>query len=103
MKHVEYDDYSGGGAWETGDWVTVYQQDETFSTTGLTWFVFDTPFVYDGKANLMIDFSFDGSGYGTEGWTGCTFVGSARTLHGTSDSGNGDPLNWSGTSPRRFA
>ena len=100
MKHVDYADYSGGEGWEAADWTVVYQQDETFSKTGLVWFEFDTPFVYDGEANLLVDFS-----YTTvlrtprTCLTECTFVGEPRTLHGVSDSDNGDPLGWSGSSP----
>lgn len=99
MKHVSYGDYSAGGTWESGGWVTVYRQDETFSHAGETWFTFDTPFAYDGTSNLLVDFSFDGVSYGTDGWTECTYVGKTRTLHGASDSGAGDPRTWSGTSP----
>ncbi len=99
MKHVSYDDYSSGGTWESDGWVTVYRHDEVFSRGGETWFAFDTPFAYNGTDNLLVDFSFDGSSYGTDGWTQCTYVGKTRALHGASDSNDGDPRAWFGTIP----
>jgi hypothetical protein len=86
--------------WEapSSGWVTVYQQNQSISTTGLVTFTFSTPFDYDGTSNLMIDFSFNNSSYTANGQSRYTSTPSTRTLYYQTDSEFGDPLTWSGAS-----
>lgn len=99
MKHTDKDDYSGGQGFETDGWTIVYQDIETIASLGWVTFTFDEPYLYDGMQNLMVDFSFNNSTWqsppGKARWTP---TASSRTLYGYSDSNNGDPLDWSGTS-----
>lgn len=96
LKHTDKSDYSAGNYFETDGWTIVYQNDETISSTGWVAFSLDTPFLYDGTQNLMVDFSFNNTGwqtpYGTVNWTPAS---SGRAIYAYSDSGNGDPLDWS--------
>ena len=46
-------------AWQGSGWTTVYQSNQTISSTGWTNVNFTTPFNYDGVSNLMVDFSFN--------------------------------------------
>lgn len=98
MKHTTLSSYTTS-SWEgsASGWTTVYQRNQTISTTGLVNFAFTTPFDYDGVRNLMIDFSYNNSTYTTDGEARYTTTPNNRTLHYRSDSDYGDPLNWSGT------
>lgn len=101
LKHTGRTDYpSSGHTWESSGWTTVYAADETLSGYGWTWFAFSAPFDYDGTSNLMVDFSFNNSGYSTDGITRTTITGSEfRTLAFRTDSSYGDPQQWSGNLP----
>jgi len=97
IKHTALASYSTA-AWEATGWTTVYQANETISTTGLATFTFTTPFVYDGASNLMVDFSFNNASWTSAGAVTCTTRSPVRAIHHFTDSGFGDPLTWSGTS-----
>lgn len=96
MKHTALSSYATN-AWESTGWTTVYQTNETISTTGLKTFTFTTPFAYDGVNNLMVDFSFNNSSYTTQGGVTYTTANTNRVIYAYTDSGWGDPLTWSGT------
>ena len=96
MKHTALASYSTA-SWDSTGWTTVYQSNETISTTGLRTFTFTTPFAYNGASNLMVDFSFNNSSYTTQGGVTYTTASPTRTIHYYTDSGYGDPLTWSGT------
>ena len=98
MKHTALSSYATN-AWEgpASGWTTVFQQNQTISTTGWVTFLFSTPFDYDGVSNLIMDFSFNNSSYTSAGASLFTATGGNRTLYSATDSGYGDPLNWSGT------
>ena len=98
MKHTALASYSTP-SWESTGWTTVYQANQTISSTGLTTFTFSTPFVYDGVSNLMVDFSFNNSSWTSAGAVVYTTANATRSIHYYTDSGYGDPLTWSGTSP----
>jgi len=101
MKHTSLDSYSTYSFESTG-WtpIYVYQADETISGTGWQTFVFSEPFEYNGTDNLMIDFSHNNSSYTTNGLCRYSNPGGARSVYAYTDSGNGDPLDWDGsTSP----
>ena len=97
MKHTALSSYATA-AWESADWTTVYQNNETVAATGWVVFEFTTPFAYNGSDNLMVDFSFNNSSWTSDGYCRYTDVGSTRSLYYRTDSGYGDPLTWSGTS-----
>jgi uncharacterized protein YdeI (BOF family) len=99
MRHTSLGSYSTY-AWEgpSSGWTTVYQADQSITTTGWVTFTFTTPFVYNGVANLMVDFSFNNSYYSTTGYSRYTSTPSTRSLYYTTNSSYGDPLDWSGTS-----
>jgi ELWxxDGT repeat protein len=96
MKHTALSSYATN-AWESTGWTTVYQSNETISTTGLKTFTFTTPFAYDGVNNLMVDFSFNNSSFTSAGGVTYTTANANRVIYAYTDSGWGDPLTWSGT------
>ena len=63
-------------AWQGTGWTTVYQSNQTISSTGWTTFNFTTPFKYDGVSNLMVDFSFNNSSDSSDGYVYTTYNGS---------------------------
>ncbi|TDU81022.1 subtilase family protein [Prosthecobacter fusiformis] len=104
LRHTTKTDYLNGGlTWESTDWTTVHTGDETLTTPGWTWFVFSTPFDYDGTSNLMVDFSFNNSDYSTDGTTRTTITSDYRTLAFRTDSIYGDPQTWTDTNPESLA
>jgi hypothetical protein len=100
LKHTASSTHASA-SWEgpASGWTTVFQGNATVSATGWAWFAFDTPFDYNGTDNLMIDFSYNNAGYTTNGLVRATIGSAGRALVGRSDSADGDPLDWSGTSP----
>jgi len=63
MKHTDKNYFQTSAyQMETSGWTTVYQSNETISSTGWINFHFTTSFDYNGTQNLMIDFSFNNSG-----------------------------------------
>ncbi|HPO15211.1 MAG TPA: M4 family metallopeptidase [Candidatus Hydrogenedentes bacterium] len=102
MKTTSLSAYSTASMDATG-WTTCYQANVTISSTGQATFTFSTPFLYDGASNLMIDFSHNNTGYTTQGVCLAFVPGGNRTIIAASDSANGDPLTWSGTtSPTKY-
>ncbi|HRZ11713.1 MAG TPA: S8 family serine peptidase [Kiritimatiellia bacterium] len=98
MKHTAASTQS---SWEgpASGWTTVYQDDATALATGWTWFAFSTPFSYNGVSNLLVDFSHNNSSYSTDGQVRSSTGAVGRALVCRSDSNDGDPLDWSGTTP----
>jgi len=99
MKHTSLAEYSTSPEWEGSDWTVVYQANEPAGSAGWRTFTFSTPFEYDGTNNLLIDFSFNNAFYSSEGQCQSTIMGAYRSITFASDSKDGDPLTWSGTSP----
>ena len=87
------------GSWESEGWTVVYQGDVEITSTGWVAFDFQTPFDYNGTDNLLVDFSFNNDHWTSDGYCGCSETGAARGIVFRTDSGYGDPLTWSGTSP----
>ncbi len=98
MKHTALNAFAAA-SWEESGWTTVYQNNQTISTTGWIIFPFSTPFSYDGVNNLMIDFSFNNTSYTSDGLCQYSTPGGNRSVYYRTDSGYGDPLTWSGTTP----
>jgi len=99
LKHTSLTEYPLSPEWEGDAWTVVYQGNEPAGTAGWRTFAFSTPFDYDGTNNLLIDFSFNNDAYTSEGQCRSTVMDVYRSLTFASDSKNGDPLSWSGTTP----
>ena len=99
LKHTTLRKYGGTGSWDRTGWTTVYQANQDVEEIGWVAFDFTAPFDYDGSSGLMIDFSFNNSSYSTEGQCYSFTTTEPRAISYVSDSFNGDPLTWSGTSP----
>jgi len=99
MQHTSLAEYPVSGEWESAGWTIVYQGNEPQGTTGWRTFEFSTTFDYNGTNNLLVDFSFNNDFYSSEGLCQSTDVGAYRSITYASDSKDGDPLSWSGTSP----
>ena len=79
-------------AWQGTGWTTVYQSNQTISSTGWTTFNFTTPFKYDGVSNLMVDFSFNNSSStGTYGYCYETSTTQTRALTTTRTTATATP------------
>ena len=98
MKHTSLDGYGSSPSWEDSGWTTVYQTDESINSSGWATFTFSTSFNYNGSDNLMVDISFNNSSYTSDGYCRKSDLGGDRSLFYNTDSGYGDPLDWSGTS-----
>ena len=100
LKHTTKLDFSGTGnaVLESDGWTVCHQGDVEITETGWNTFAFSTPFDYDGTSNLMVDVSFDNSTTGSSGSVSSTYGSSYRMIYGRSNSLNGDPLGWDGSS-----
>jgi hypothetical protein len=98
MKHTGLSAYASA-SWDGAGWTTVYQSNQMVSTTGWVTFNLSTPFLYDGTSNLLVDFSFNNSSWTSSGLCRYSIPGGNRTIWYWTDSLNGDPLTWSGTTP----
>jgi uncharacterized repeat protein (TIGR01451 family) len=96
MKHTPLASFTTA-AWDAGNWTTVYQADQTLLATGWVTFPLSVPFDYNGRSNLMVDFSFNNALFTSDGACRTTATNATRMLTAQTDSGFGDPLNWSGT------
>ncbi len=99
MKHTGLNVYGSSPVWESSDWITVYQANETITTTGWAKFDFTTPFDYNGVQNLMVDISFNNDSNSTDGYCRYSMPGGKRSIYYRTNSGYGDPLSWSGRTP----
>jgi hypothetical protein len=97
IKHTPMNGYSSPAAWEGSGWTTVYQTNQSVTSTGWVTFTFTTPFAYNGTDNLMIDFSHNNVSYTTSGLCRYSSTSQSRSIYYYTDSGYGDPLAWSGT------
>ncbi|MEK0447189.1 MAG: hypothetical protein RLZZ399_2510, partial [Verrucomicrobiota bacterium] len=99
LRHTDLQSYGTAPEWESADWTTVYQSNETISRTGWVTFRFTTPFAYDGVRNLMVDFSFNNNSWTRAGAVLATTTVQPRSIQYFTDSGFGDPLAWAGRNP----
>jgi uncharacterized repeat protein (TIGR01451 family) len=98
LKHTAAAAYATP-AWETNDWVTVYQNHEIIQGTGWTTFFFEQPFNYDGSGNLLVDISFDNDTYTTDGICASFVAPANRAISFQTDGAFGNPLRWAAASP----
>lgn len=96
MKHTTKSSYNPASFEATG-WTIVYQTNEPIGGTGWRTFNLTTPFEYNGVDNLMVDFSHNNSSWSSDGTCRVSTPGGTRSATAYTDSGYGDPLNWSGT------
>ena len=97
MKHTTLNTYSSYSFDSTG-WTIVYQANEPRGSTGWRTFTFSTPFLYNGTSNLLVDFSHNNTSKTSNGSCACSTPGGNRSVYAYSNSTNGDPLSWTGTS-----
>jgi hypothetical protein len=101
LKHTALASYTNY-LWEGSGWTVVQQTNRSITTPGWVWFPFTTPFNYNGTDSLMVDFSFNNSSYTTSGAARATARTGVRVLNYYTDSGAGDPLTWSGSTPTPY-
>jgi uncharacterized repeat protein (TIGR01451 family) len=99
LKHTQLTGYGYSGSWEADGWTVMIQTNLIVNSTGIITFYFAAPFAYNGVDNLMVDFSFNNTSYSSDGYCYATYQSTYRTFYYQTDSGYGDPLDWSGTSP----
>ncbi|HWN96061.1 MAG TPA: M36 family metallopeptidase [Methylomirabilota bacterium] len=93
LRHTPRDRYFSG-EWETSGWVTNCQRDLSIPSTGWVYFPFSTPFIYNGRENIMVDFSFDNSQFSADGLSRSSATPTLRSLSLRTDSAYGPPLDW---------
>jgi beta-lactam-binding protein with PASTA domain len=99
LKHTNLSAYGTSPIWESSGWTTVYQANQTISTTGWGTFPFTTPFDYNGTQNLMVDISFNNSSYTSYGYCYYTSSNVNRSIYYRTNSSYGDPLTWTNSTP----
>jgi hypothetical protein len=84
-----------GAAWEDEGWQTVFSNASGAASTTLYQFI--QPIYYDGVKNMLVDVSFNNASASTAGTLRFTSTAGTTVMSGTSNSLNGNPLNWAGT------
>lgn len=102
LKHTSKNDFLSSPIWESSSWTVCHQSNQNITSTGWVTFPFSTPFSYNGTSNLMIDISFNNSFYTSNGSVYASQSSALRSIYAYSDSGQGDPLLWSGSSPSPY-
>ncbi len=100
VKHTPQAFLTNGSAWDNSGWTTVYQANPMITATGWMTFTFTTPFDFNGADNLLVDFTMDrATSTGSSVYVRGTGGGGTTVKFATSNSSNGIPLAWSGTTP----
>ena len=100
LKHTSMADLSAVTTWDNAGWTQVYRASPTVSGSGWMTFNFSTPFSYNGTGNLMLEWSMDRtSSSSTHTYVIGTDTSTLLTQYAASNSVNGDPLTWSGSTP----
>lgn len=100
LKHTSLAAFPPDTPWDNAGWTTVYQAGPVISATGWMTFTFTTPFDFNGIDNLMVDVCMDrASTNNSSSYVQATNTAGTTTLYATSESTNGSPLTWSGTTP----
>ncbi len=104
MKHTRMSEYDADNySLDAEGWTVVYQNNESFVNEGWHKFEFQTPFEYNGRDNLLVDFSYNSSSYSESGRCRASRPGGKRSVYACSDSQHEDPLNWSRTTSPRMS
>ena len=100
-KHTTLSNYTQSAAWDATGWTTLYQTNQSLTSSGWVGFPFAAPFAYNGTDNLLIDFSFSNGSYSFDGQCNATSTTQPRSLALATDGALGNPLGWaaSGTNP----
>ncbi|MEO7098199.1 MAG: M36 family metallopeptidase [Luteolibacter sp.] len=100
LKHTSQTSLAGVTNWDNTGWTTVYRASPAISASGWVTFNFTTPFDYDGTSNLIVDCSMDrNTSAGIYTYVQSTTTSNVLSISGASNSTNGDPLTWSGSTP----
>jgi|GEM_PF-1939125 len=100
LKHSSLTNLNGYSSWDNTGWTQVYRSTPTISAAGWVTFNFTTPFDYNGTSNLLVDLSFDRTSSNFSYlYLQNSSSSNAMTAYGVSNSLNGDPLTWSGSTP----
>jgi len=108
LKQSTLTNYAYPYAWDESEWTTVYQADETITSTGWVEFAFSTPFTYYGTYSLAVDFSFSNSSSSINmGDCRCSTSDQERSLYGYSilgpySSTKVPNIKWISTVPDRI-
>jgi parallel beta-helix repeat protein len=100
MKHTPLNYYTSA-VWESEDWTTVYNNSDcSIIGTGWKTFTLNIPFDYRrDQGNLMVDICFNNSSSLNNGQCRYTSKSTCRSIQYGSNSTDGDPLMWSGSTP----
>ena len=102
LRHTP-DSQHAVAAWQFA-WTTNFQHDVLIAQTGWVTFAFAAPFDYSAQQNLMVDFSFNNSGYTFDGLVRANATTGNRSVFLRTDSAHGNPLDWAAnTPPPQFA
>ena len=93
LRHTPNTSYSSA-LWEFINWQTNFQADVSVVSTGWVTFQFATPFLYNGSGNLMVDLSYNNSGFSVDGLSRSSATALPRSLYLRTDSALGNPLDW---------
>lgn len=98
MKHTQ-SSYFSDSYFDNSGYTICHDGYLNINQYGWVEIILSTPFSYNGDDNLIIDISFDNTYYTSNGGCWYTSTSQPRSLTMHTDSGLGDPLNWSsGTS-----
>jgi hypothetical protein len=93
LRHTDLSEYPADPNFINTGHTMVYRGDFTFPGNGWQQVTFQTPFIYDGQHNILVDISFDNVGFANYGWT-YTFSAANRSIYQISRNNHGDPLLW---------
>ena len=100
LKHTSQTSLAGVTGWDNTGWTIVYRASPVISAGGWVTFNFTTPFDYDGTSNLLVDCSMDrNTSNNVYSYVQATSTSNVQSVYGASNSTNGDPLTWSGSTP----
>ena len=99
MKHTALREYPTNAVWESEGWTVVFQSNLASAATGWVEMAFAQAFEYDGTNSLMVDFSYNNDGYADSGTCRAGEATGTVSITYASDSADGDPLDWAGTTP----
>jgi Fungalysin metallopeptidase (M36)/Viral BACON domain/Fungalysin/Thermolysin Propeptide Motif len=85
--------------WDGDGWTVVHQSNQMLTANGWITLLFDVPFEYDGRENLLADYSYNSATSPNDSveWAADYSTSYDRLLYGYTSSAT-DPLTWSGTS-----
>lgn len=101
MKHTELDAFSAA-EWQDSGWTVVYEANEPPGEAGWQYYLFSTPFEYDGLRNLMVDFSFQNEDWDSVRGHAYSTETMYRSIGYRTDAEVSPPTQWSGSLPGAY-